>query len=750
MHNGNHLFMINLAGFSFSYLWLNNVYDDNDELVESAKTKLFSIGRGFWFGNLFGLGVSYSLSRSTRDEYDDYGAWTAGLLLRPARFISLGFASRNINSPEVHGRKIEREDSYSISLRPFGEGFTLSFDAIKIAGEDLARSRYLFSADVHLFREISLIASADRDKNFSLGLSAPIGMSGTRGSTMILDYYGSYNRDLPDSSQFGFALSGERRRSSIMSIKRILVIRMSGPIEEIGYEGLFAERGVKYFDILNAVQSAADDNSICGIIMAIDRTRLGFAQVQELREELKNFKKSHKKVYAILSTSGNKDYYLASAADRIYYIPGSTFSLSGLRAEVYFFKGAFEKVGIRVESVKRGKYKSFNEQFTREHMSKEYRENLTSLLEDLNEQFLDGIASDRKLSRDRIEKLLKAGLLIPEEAKKAGFVDSIAYQDGAVKEIIESHGFNCAGIDLEDYIAEKKKLYRWGPIPHIAVVYVAGNIIRGKSQYGRFYLPESTGDENYREMLHEVFGDRRIRAVVIRIDSGGGSALASDLMWHYLRRLKNKYKKPVVISFGNIAASGGYYIACTGDKIFASRGTITGSIGVVSGKVSLKRLYEKLGINKDIIKMSEFADIFSESRDLNPREREVLMRSVGFIYQRFIDRVSEARNIAKSRIPDVAEGRVFTGNQAHGNKLIDTVGGLVASIEYARKISHIRGVCRIEHLPRKESSLMDLIGLNPRNAGLHRLVEPLLEKLKWVGLGDEAFLYLYPYIIEIE
>jgi protease-4 len=238
--------------------------------------------------------------------------------------------------------------------------------------------------------------------------------------------------------------------------------------------------------------------------------------------------------------------------------------------------------------------------------------------------------------------------------------------------------------------------------------------------------------------------------VVIRINSGGGSAVASDLMWHYLYRLKKKYKKPVVISFGNIAASGGYYIACTGDKIFANRGTITGSIGVVSGKLSLKRLYEKLGINKDVIKMSEFADILSESKDLNPREREILMKSVGFIYRRFTDRVSEARGIAEGKIPDVAEGRVFTGNQAQGNRLVDNIGGLIASIEFAKKISGIRGICRIEHLPRKEGSLMDLIGFNPPDAALRRLIRPLLENFKWVGLGDEAFLYLYPYRIEIE
>jgi hypothetical protein len=402
MHNGNHLFLINLSGFTFSYLWLNNVHGDNDELIESAKTKLFSIGRGFWFGNLFGVGVNYSLSKSTRDDYDDYRAWAAGLLFRPSRFISFGFTSRNINSPEVYGRKIEREDIYSISIRPFGEGYTFSFDTIKTAGKNFGKSKYLFSADVNLFRGISLVASADRDENYSLGLSTPLGMSGTRGSTVILDYYGSHNRKKPDSSQFGFALSGERRRSSIVSIKRILVIRMSGPVEEIGDDGLFAERGVKFFDILNAVQSAAADNSIEGIIIAIDRTGLGFAQVQELREELKKFKNSRKKIYAILSTSGNKDYYLASTADKIFFIPSSTFSLSGLRAEVYFFKGAFEKAGIRVESVKRGKFKSFNEQFTREHMSKEYRENLTSILEDLNKQFLDDIVRDRGISREEI------------------------------------------------------------------------------------------------------------------------------------------------------------------------------------------------------------------------------------------------------------------------------------------------------------------------------------------------------------
>jgi protease-4 len=750
MHNGNHLFLVNLAGFTLSYLWLNNIYGDNDELTESARTKLFGIGKGFWLSNVFGFGVSYSLSKSSRDEYDDYKTWTAGLLLRPARFISLGFTSRNINSPEIYGRDVKREDIYSISVRPLGEGLTLSFDMKKIDGEGIGDSNYLFSADINLFKEISLFASADRDKNFSIGMSIPVGMSGTRGSAMILDYYGVNNRDVADSSQFGFALSDERRLSSIVTIKRILLIRMSGPVEEIGYEGLFTERGIKFFDILEAVRSAARDDSIEGIIIAIDGTGIGFAQVQELRERLRDFKSSRKKIYAVLISSGNKDYYLASVADKIYFIPSSTFSLSGLRAEVYFFRGALEKVGVRFESVKRGKYKSFNEQFTREHMSEEYRENLTSILEDLNNQFLDDIVKDRKISRDEIEKMMSTGLLTPKMALDAGFIDSIEYQDDAVREIVRCHGFNCTAVDLEDYVREKKKLYRWGPIPHVAVVYVVGNIIRGKSQFGRFYLPESTGDENYREILDEVFRDRRIRAVVIRIDSGGGSAVASDLMWHYLYRLKKRYNKPVVISFGNTAASGGYYIACTGDKIFASRGTITGSIGVVSGKLSLKRLYEKLGINKDVIKMSEFADILSESKDLNSREREILMNSVGFIYRRFTDRVSEARGIAEGRIPDVAEGRVFTGNQAQGNRLVDNIGGLIASIEFAKKISGIRGICRIEHLPRREGSLMDLIGFSPSDAALGRLVRPLLENFKWVGLGDEAFLYLYPYGLEIE
>jgi protease-4 len=221
-------------------------------------------------------------------------------------------------------------------------------------------------------------------------------------------------------------------------------------------------------------------------------------------------------------------------------------------------------------------------------------------------------------------------------------------------------------------------------------------------------------------------------------------------LWHYLVALKKKYGKPVVFSFGNVAASGGYYIACTGDTIFLSRGTITGSIGVVSGKLSLKRLYEMLGINKDVIKMSEFADIFTESRDLSEAERQVLQRAVDFTYDVFTGRVQEGRNIPKEKIPSVAEGRVFTGRGAMEHRLADSAGGLLAAIDYAGRRAGISGPYRVEGYPATRAPLMEMLGTVSVDEHAAEKLRPLAGSLEWLRFGGETGLYLFPYRVEIK
>jgi protease IV len=240
-----------------------------------------------------------------------------------------------------------------------------------------------------------------------------------------------------------------------------------------------------------------------------------------------------------------------------------------------------------------------------------------------------------------------------------------------------------------------------------------------------------------------------VRAVIVRINSGGGSALASDAMWHCLKALSEEFSKPVVISFGPIAASGGYYIACTGDVVFADPGTITGSIGVVSGKLSLKKLYETLGISKEVVKMSEFADIFSESRDLSPAEMELLQRGVDNMYALFTGRVMTGRKIPAEGIQKVAEGRVFTGRQAAERGLVDRIGGLMAALEYARQLAGMEPGLRVLQYPERRMPVMDLLGRTADTRALPRAARLLQNALDDISRLDEETLYLYPYHIII-
>jgi protease-4 len=249
-------------------------------------------------------------------------------------------------------------------------------------------------------------------------------------------------------------------------------------------------------------------------------------------------------------------------------------------------------------------------------------------------------------------------------------------------------------------------------------------------------------------MLEQVFTDNSVAAVVIRISSGGGSALASDFMQAGLVSLQKKYPKPVVFSFGDVAASGGYYIACAEGEIMANPGTLTGSIGVIAGKLTLEEFYAKIGVSKETIKVNEMDDIFSESRQLTPKEREVIQKDVEFIYDRFTGKVVEFRNIPKEKIPDTAEGRVFTGNQAANNGLVDKLGGFVASVELAAKKAEISDY-EIKELPNRKFNLAGLFESEDVIA-LKESLEPIIKNYELLKLRGERALLLVPYNIEIK
>lgn len=744
--DGNHFVMLNFLDLDLIYSWYDTVYNYETEQTLHSGTSLYTINKGFMFGNVFGFGIGYSFSRSDVKEFDNYGGWSAGLVFRPAWYISFSAVAKDFHSTSSNDF-ISHTEVYSMSLRPVKDYLTLSVDAAKYSQDVSDHYIYTFGCELAGWKDITLTAKGDTDRNFTFGLTMPFFSRNRAPLTTSLSGYRSKSRTSPDTWSGGISFSANRDRyaSITTALSNYLYLQIRGDYgDEHHPSGLFGPDKSSFYYLIRGLRRASDDNTINALVIDIDNSSFGFAQMQEIRNEIERFRGKGKQVYALMSYPGNSEYYLASSADKIYFTPNSTFTITGLSMQVYFIKGLMDKAGVKFESVSRGKYKSFNEPFTRENMSKDARENMEEVLSDLNEQYIEGIMKGRNLSREDINSAFDAGFYTPETAKEKGFIDEVIHRDDALISFSEKASI----VKFKNYIEESDIVREWGPAPAIAVVYVKGNIVSGQGKDSRF--SSSTGDYDYRDSLTKAFTDPSVQAVVIRVDSGGGSASASDYMWNYLLLMKKKHPKPVVFSFGNTAASGGYYIACTGDKIYASRGTITGSIGVISGKISMKELYGKLGINKETIKLSEFADAFNESRDLTDKEKALFQKGVDFIYDRFTGRVMEGRKISKDTIPQIAEGKVHTGTSALQNRLTDETGGLMAAIEYAKSLSIEGDRYEILQLPDRHGVLRDVIQSSDLLSPFDDLGILVRSAEKYSQFENERVLYLDPYIIEVK
>ncbi len=742
----NHFLGFNLFGLSFMYSRYNEIYSSETDGYTDSASDLYYINKGFFIANTFGFGGGYSFSKSNNKDFDRYKAFNAGFILRPSQYISFGFTMRDMKG-EYSGGDIYRRDTWSISIRPYFQNITLSMDGSKLSNEKFEDMDYSFSGNIKFFNDMELTGKIDTDKNIQFALSIPLFFRTKYPSSMVIDgYASSFENSRGDyrSAGFSYSIARNTKAKEFHGTHNLLHIKFDRPIKEVERPAFFAEKNPVFTELLSAIINAGDDRTIEGLFIEIDRVHFGMAQIQEIRDEILKIKSRGKKIYAVLNYPGNKEYYLASTADTIYFTPNSPFHLTGLSAQVYFFKGILDKAGIEYESVRFGKYKSLNEPLTRGSMSPEFRENMESLLKSLNEQFVTDIISDRGIDREAVDELFSRGFYNPAEAKEKGFIDEIMYRDEAVKKIAK----NVFLVNFKDYSKERVQMRQWGPVPAIAVIHVNGIIISGESRGSVF---ETTiGDATYSRVLEAVFKSRLVKGVVIRVDSGGGSASASDYMWHDLARLKKKYPKPVVFSFGNTAASGGYYIACTGDEILASRGTVTGSIGVIAGKLNLSELYSRLGINKEVIKMSEFADIFSESKKLTEKEREIIQEGINFTYNRFTEKVAEARGFKEETIPGVAEGRIFTGEQAIENNLVNQSGGIMAAIEMAKVKAEVTGNYNVLHLPEGRLLLPGLIRGTAETSIIKNLFPFAADLEKYSLLSKESHLYLQPYYIDIE
>ena len=459
-------------------------------------------------------------------------------------------------------------------------------------------------------------------------------------------------------------------------------------------------------DIINAIESAKTDEDIKGISILNNESELGMAQRKALRDALEDFKKSGKFVMAYSNSYSQKEYYLNSVANTIYINPVGDFDFKGLSAELLFFKDLQEKTGVKMEVIRHGKYKSAVEPFLDNKMSDANKEQTLSLLNSVWSSITNDISKSRKVSVAKLNEIAN-GLLArtPEMAKSEKLVDVVAYEDvyhDAIRKILKvekDEDYN--KVDLLDYTRKIATTSKNLEVKDkIAVIYAQGNIMSGEGDVN------TIGEGSMRRSLMEARKDENVKAIVLRINSPGGNALTSDLIWREIELTKKV--KPVVVSMGNYAASGGYYIACNANKIFAENNTITGSIGVFGVLPNFTQLATKIGIHTEQVKTNENAAEYSPFVPMDEKFKAVTLESVEHIYKTFVSHVAQGRKMTFAQVDSIAQGRVWSGAEAVKIGLVDKIGGLDAAIKEAASLSKTKQY-NTQNFPEFEKDINDLL-----------------------------------------
>lgn len=455
------------------------------------------------------------------------------------------------------------------------------------------------------------------------------------------------------------------------------------PFSKLPILGSDGEKSIGFNDIIKALKKAKTDDNIKCVYLSVSSPNAGFATMREVRDAIIDFKTSGKKVIAYSEVYTQGAYYLASAANKIYLNPEGTLEFKGLSSELMFFKGALEKLGIEAQIIRVGNYKSAVEPFINDKMSDKNREQVTAYLYGLYNTFLDGIAQSRKLSKDTLHHIANDyKIQQPKDALAHKMVDGLKYKDEIIAELKSLAGIksdiNLKTVNINEYAKSPTIFDDNSGDNKIAVIYANGDINGGEGS------DETIGSERISRTIRKARLDKNIKAVVLRVNSPGGSALASDVIWREI--VLTKKVKPVIASFGDVAASGGYYIACAADSIFVQPNTITGSIGVFGVIPNFQNLLNnKLGVTFDGVQTGTYANIMSTTRPLTAGERLIIQTEVNRIYDSFITKVAEGRKKSKAYIDSIGGGRVWVGTDAVKIGLADRTGSFQEAITAAAK-----------------------------------------------------------------
>ena len=517
-----------------------------------------------------------------------------------------------------------------------------------------------------------------------------------------------------------------------------LVLRVSGDLQETepgGVIGQFFEGQPTVRSLVDALRKAKVDDRVSSVVIRPTGTAALWGKVEEVRDAILDFKTSRKPIIAYMEFGGEQEYFLATACDKVFLMPASSLDLTGLASYELFLRGMLDKVGAYPDALHVGDYKTASNVYTEHTYTPAHREMAASLNTDLYEQLVRGVADGRHKSEAEVRTLIDHGPFLPEDAVRAGLVDDVAYEDELDDKVQLTTSGEAHFLEQSEYRSISTTSVGLDRGQRIAVIYAVGLISSGQSSYD---APQGqvAGSDTLIEYLRKARADRTIKAIVLRIDSPGGSAIASDVIWREVMLTRNV--KPVIASMSDVAASGGYYIAMSANTIVAQPATLTGSIGVVMVKFAIDGTLKKLGLNMEHVQQGRYADLYSPVRPFTPEEKAKVEEQMQATYDGFVEKAAAGRNTTPEKIDAIGQGRVWTGRQAKALGLVDELGGLERAVAIAKeraKIPQDAGVELVVYPGRK--SFYELVA-NPlgRSEGMAAAIGSML------GLKDPRALQI--------
>jgi len=506
-----------------------------------------------------------------------------------------------------------------------------------------------------------------------------------------------------------FGIAGILSSQEQVTIKEnsVLKIRLDRPIKERSIDDPLAElfpgdnTNIGLLDLKKAIKAAKDDENIKGILIELKWVVAGYASLEEIRNDLQDFRSSGKFVISYGDYLNEKDYYLASVADEIYIHPEGWMELNGLASNMVFFKGTLDKLEIEPQIFKVGDYKSAAEPITRKDMSDENREQILSFLNSIYDNYLENVAESRTIKIDRLRNISDSMLVRNvKDALRLGLVDRLAYYDEVLDDIKErlelEKDDKLSLVSVGKYISYLQSQKQKTSKNRIAVVVASGEITLGEGE------ENNVGAEKFAKIINKARKDDKVKAMVIRINSPGGYFIASDIIWREIKLASEKM--PVIASMSDVAASGGYYLAMACDTIVAQPTTITGSIGVIRMWFNFKDfMSNKLGVTFDVAKTGKFSNIYSLSHPLTEYEKEIFQKDTEDAYETFTEKAAQGRGMTIEDLKKVASGRIWSGKEAFENGLVDELGGIDRSVEIAAEAAGIGDDYKINYYPRQKT-----------------------------------------------